>query len=184
MKNVMKNLFSAITMLWVLFIADPLNGAETATSLQVTLKNNTGDVMGEITLEQTVNGVLLTGVLHNVPPGAHAFHVHEKGECDPTTDFESAGGHLANGSQHGFRTPGGPHPGDMPNLRTSSDATEVEIFNSSISLQGENSLLDEDGAALVLHAGVDDYRSQPSGNAGARLACGVIGEKTVRAAEE
>lgn len=106
------------------------------------------------------------------PPGIHVFHIHEVGTCDPATGFESAGGHLGSGP-HGFMVEEGPHAGDLANQTARDDGTMlVEVFNERV--DGEMSLFDDDGAALVVHVTADDYRSQPSGTGGDPLACGVI----------
>jgi len=131
-----------------------------------------GAEMGTVVLRETLYGVLLELDLEGLPPGAHAFHVHETGICDPP--FASAGGHFApRGMAHGFLSPGGHHAGDMPNIHVlASGALTTEIFNSALAL--DDALFDADGAAIVIHRGGDDYRSQPAGAAGPRIACGVI----------
>ncbi|MCO5732132.1 superoxide dismutase family protein [Rhizobium sp. SSA_523] len=103
-----------------------------------------------------------------------AFHVHETGSCDPATKHESAGGHFNPGSkEHGYQSANGPHAGDMPNQYVGADGSlKAEVFNSMVTLgEGENGIK---GRALMVHAKGDDYKSQPSGNAGNRLACAVI----------
>jgi superoxide dismutase, Cu-Zn family len=136
-----------------------------------------GDTIGSVKLTQAPTGVMVTANVSGLPEGAHGFHFHETGVCEPP--FESAGGHFNPAdTPHGFYVEGGPHAGDMPNVHVGSDGQlVVEAFNPLISLQEghEASLLDEDGSALVVHAGADDYTSQPSGEACDRLACAVIG---------
>jgi Cu-Zn family superoxide dismutase len=105
----------------------------------------------------------------------HAIHVHELGRCEPP--FTTAGGHFNPGSRaHGFRREQGSHAGDLPNVRASDAGTaHVEHISTAISLSsGSGSVLDTDGSALVVHAGADDYATDPSGNSGSRIACGVI----------
>lgn len=130
---------------------------------------------GSATLTQTPVGVLIEAELTGLPPGAHGFHVHATGQCEPP--FESAGDHFdPRGAQHGYLVDGGPHGGDMPNIHVpdSGDLT-VEVMSPFISLAGgEAMLFDDDGAALLIHSGADDYESQPSGDAGDRIACAVI----------
>lgn len=120
-------------------------------------------------------GVLIKIEVTGLPAGEWvAFHVHETGECDHATDHESAGGHFNPGqSEHGFQSAGGPHAGDMPNQYVGSDgAVRAEVYNSSVTLdEGEAGIV---GRALMIHAKADDHSSQPSGDAGDRLACGVI----------
>jgi Cu-Zn family superoxide dismutase len=113
-------------------------------------------------------------------PVGHAFHIHEKGQCDAATSFESAGGHFAPLKHtHGYLSADGPHAGDMPNQFVGSDgALQLQVVNPNVTLgSGEGALFDADGSALVLHAKLDDYRSQPSGDAGDRIACAVIQRK-------
>jgi len=139
--------------------------------MRATLRNAEGAPVGEATLRETPNGVLVRVSLRNVPPGEHAFHVHEVGRCEPP--FESAGAHLAGGSGfHGFAVTGGPHAGDLPNLVVPADGRlEAEAFAPALTFA---QIQDADGAAVVLHARPDDHRSQPSGDAGDRIACGVL----------
>jgi superoxide dismutase, Cu-Zn family len=140
------------------------------------LKDKDGKEVGTVALTQTPSGVLMRLNLTAVPPGDHAFHVHAVGKCEPP-DFTSAGGHYnPDQTKHGFLNPEGPHAGDMPNLHVpEGGALTVEILNPMVSLSGDPApLLDADGSALVIHAGADDYRTDPDGNAGDRIACGVV----------
>ena len=138
--------------------------------------NAKGDTIGTATLIDTPNGVLVRAELANVPPGQHGFHIHEVGKCDPATGFESAGGHYnPAGAKHGYMVEGGPHAGDMPNQTVASDGKLLaQVFNPNVGFGGSATLFDQDGSALVVHATADDYRSQPSGAAGDRIACAVI----------
>jgi Cu-Zn family superoxide dismutase len=128
-------------------------------------------------LQETPAGVLVTADVKGLPAGEHGFHFHQKGLCDTATKFDSSGGHFAGGEhQHGYLTANGPHGGDMPNQNVGADGLlKTQILNTGVTLgAGPKSLFDADGTALVIHAGVDDYSSQPSGNAGGRIACAVI----------
>ena len=136
------------------------------------LKNAKGESVGEVTLNRTPHGTLLHARFSNLPPGAHAFHVHAVGKCEPP--FKSAGGHYnPGGKKHGFLAAEGLHAGDMPNIHVpASGSLEIEVLNTLLKL--DSNLFDADGAAIVLHAGPDDYKSDPAGAAGGRIACGVI----------
>ncbi|ASY65163.1 Superoxide dismutase [Cu-Zn] precursor (plasmid) [Sinorhizobium sojae CCBAU 05684] len=159
-------------------LAGPAAGQEQATTApsvaRAVFLNTSGESIGTATLKSTPNGVLIEAKLANLPPGIHGFHIHEVGTCDPATGFESAGGHLGSGP-HGFMVEEGPHAGDLANQTARDDGTMlVEVFNERVSFDGEMSLFDDDGAALVVHATADDYRSQPAGTGGDPIACGVI----------
>jgi len=142
------------------------------------LKNAAGKDVGTVDLVHTPNGVLLKMSLKGIPAGEHAFHIHAVGKCEPP--FTTAGGHFNPGSKkHGMEAADGPHAGDMPNLHVpASGELVIEIANPAISLaKGQpNSVFDADGSAIVIHAKADDYKSDPAGNAGDRIACGVIVE--------
>lgn len=142
--------------------------------LEVKLADGSGKDVGTATLTQTAHGVLISVDLHGLTPGAHAIHLHETGKCEGPA-FKSAGGHFnPHKKQHGFMDAKGPHAGDLPNLDVASDGTaKAEFIAHDASLK---TLQDADGSALVVHAKADDYKSQPAGDAGDRVACGVIGK--------
>lgn len=144
---------------------------------EVVIMNTEGERTGVATLEQVEEGVQIHLEAWGLPAGVHGFHIHEKGLCE-TPDFESAGGHFnPTDAKHGFDHPEGPHAGDLPNIEVGEDGTVKEtIVADMVTLEkGEkNSLLQEGGTSLVIHADPDDYVSQPAGNAGKRIACGVI----------
>jgi Cu-Zn family superoxide dismutase len=129
-----------------------------------------GQAAGEVNLYPSNEGTRVVGELPNMPAGAHGFHFHTVGSCQ-TPDFESAGGHFnPTNKKHGLQNPAGPHLGDMPNVST----TRVNLFVQGLQLTGAAGLLDSDGAAIVLHANPDDLRTDPSGNSGTRIRCGVV----------
>lgn len=139
----------------------------------VALTTADGKSAGLATLTETPNGVLITATLQNLTVGEHAFHIHETGKCEP--DFSAAGGHFApDGKEHGFGNPQGYHAGDMPNIFAASDGVaKVHVFNTRISLgEGEGTIFDEDGSALIVHSDPDSYLKDAL--AGDRVACGVI----------
>lgn len=142
------------------------------------LKDASGKDIGTVQLIQTPHGVLLKMALKGAVPGEHAFHIHAVGKCE--APFTSAGGHFNPASKkHGMEATEGSHAGDMPNLHIPANGElTIEIANHMVTLaKGQpNSLFDADGSALIIHAGVDDYKTDPTGNAGDRIACGVITE--------
>ena len=122
------------------------------------------------------DGLRITIEGENLSPGSHGAHVHMTGACTPP-DFASAGGHWnPTGRQHGRNNPQGMHLGDLPNLMIGTDGRGmIEITVPGAQITGDaNALLDQDGAALVIHAGPDDMVTDPSGNSGGRIACGVF----------
>lgn len=149
-----------------------------AQTAKATLKDQAGKEVGAAQLVEMPHGVLLKLALKGAVPGEHAFHIHAVGKCEPP--FTTAGGHFnPAGKKHGLAVAEGAHAGDMPNLHIpASGDLMVEILNGGVTLaKGKpNSVFDADGSAIVIHAGVDDYKSDPTGNAGDRIACGVIVE--------
>ena len=140
------------------------------------LKDKDGRSVGMATFRDATGGVLVSVDVKGLTPGLHAVHVHAVGKCEGP-GFTSAGGHFNPAQKkHGLKNPEGPHAGDMPNMYVAKDGTgRFEVLNDNISLKpGDRSVFDADGSALVIHAGVDDYITDPTGNAGDRAACGVI----------
>lgn len=150
---------------------------EASKSVMVTMKDAEGNEVGTAEITEENKGVTINLQASDLPEGEHGFHIHETGKCE-APDFKSAGGHFNPADvSHGTESEDGPHAGDMENLEVSADGmVEKEIMNEKVTLaEGEdNSLLKEGGTALVIHAGADDMESQPSGDAGDRIACGVI----------
>jgi superoxide dismutase, Cu-Zn family len=155
----------------------PIAAAAAADAVRATFIDGAGRKVGTAVLAQTAAGVLIELDVGGLPPGWKAFHVHDTGRCDAGSGFKSAGEHFApRQERHGLRADKGPHAGDMPNQYVHRDGTlRAHVLNTLVTLSpSEASLLDADGAALVLHARPDDYRSQPAGDAGDRIACAVI----------
>jgi Cu-Zn family superoxide dismutase len=148
--------------------------AASATSATATLRDLSGVRVGAATLTDTYAGVLVVGSVTGLGLGAHGMHIHGAGKCDPP--FTSAGPHFNPlGKQHGFENPNGPHLGDMPNVDTPAAGTlRFEVLLAGVTLKGANRLLDASGAAIVIHSARDDYKTDPSGDSGSRIACGVI----------
>ena len=136
-----------------------------------------GANQGRAVIRPTPNGrIFITISATGLARGWHAVHVHERGECDPATGFQSAGEHLGGGA-HGYLAEGGPHAGDLPNQMVQEDGTLVaEIITDRMgwSRDGDAALFDADGSAIIIHAQRDDYQTQPGGSAGDRLMCGVF----------
>ncbi|HSJ07254.1 MAG TPA: superoxide dismutase family protein, partial [Longimicrobiales bacterium] len=143
----------------------------------VELVDRTGQRVGGARLEDTAQGVRISIRVTGLSEGEHGLHFHEAGRCDPP-DFQSAGGHFApHGRQHGFENPAGPHAGDLPNLRANAQGVADTSFVAAavrLSAAAAEGLLREGGTALVVHARRDDYRTDPSGDSGDRIACGVV----------
>lgn len=136
-----------------------------------------GKSIGMVMLQDTPGGVLVTTEAKGLPAGEHGFHFHEKGMCDAAKKFTTAGSHFTAGKpQHGFMAAGGHHGGDMPNAFAGADGMlKTEAINDGVTVaSGPKSLFDADGTALVIHAKADDYKTQPSGDSGDRIACAVV----------
>jgi Cu-Zn family superoxide dismutase len=153
--------------------------SETAATAAADVKDADGKSLGTAELSETPTGVLVTVKLSGIPPGEHALHLHTTGQCE-APDFKSAGGHYNPESKsHGFKNPEGAHKGDLPNVYVEADGTlNVDAFVAGVTLApGAQSLLDDDGTAIVVHAKLDDYSTDPAGDAGDRIACGVVEKK-------
>lgn len=142
-----------------------------------------GNQVGIVTLTSVDDGVQLAVLIEgldnaamNDVRGQHGFHIHETGDCS-AADFSSAGGHFnPTDTGHGLLDPDGPHAGDLPNLWIEADGSaDYTVTTDLISLTpGDRSVFDSDGSAIIIHAGPDDYLTDPAGDSGGRIACGVI----------
>jgi Cu-Zn family superoxide dismutase len=145
---------------------------EPAGGPQLALVGTSGQVLGSVRMWETPGGVTFRIAAAGLPHGLHGVHVHSVGRCEGP-GFASAGPHWnPTQHQHGFNNPAGPHAGDLPNVTVAANG----VLQEAVTLPGASfaSLLDGDGAALVIHAKADDYATDPSGNSGDRVACAVI----------
>lgn len=160
----------------VLGASGSVEGHAVPPTAQAELTDAQGVVLGKATFTQLPDGVLIRLKASNLPPGVHGFHIHERAECHGP-GFTTAGGHFnPEGKAHGFKNPNGPHAGDLPNLSVPQNGTvDVSTLATRVTLgDGPNSLFRDGGTSLMIHAGPDDYMTDPAGNSGARIACGPI----------
>ena len=162
---------------WGLAACASLNaGRAVGTAATAELRNAEGHVLGTASFTQISAGVRILVEMRGMPPGAKAVHIHEVGRCEGPA-FASAGSHFnPEKRQHGLLNPQGPHAGDLPNITIDADGSgRLETTTDRVTLGGgPTSLFDGDGLALVVHGSPDDFKTDPTGNSGARIACGVI----------
>jgi Cu-Zn family superoxide dismutase len=176
----MRNVLGAV-LIACLFV-EPTHAESAKAHAVATVIGLDGKELGAAEFSQTGRGVLIALDLHRLPPGMHAVHIHATGACDPKEHFASAGPHLSLDPQiltpraHGYFARGGPDDGDLPNEFAAGDGTmrAATITNAFTLGNGGKSIFDRDGASIVIDARADDYSSQPAGNSGESIACGVI----------
>ncbi len=173
-------MISTLTMAAAFGLSAGLAQADDHMQASASFIDRDGNDVGTATLVEGPNGVVIDLDLHDMPAGRRAIHIHSVGTCeDPDEGFVASGGHLnPEGKQHGLMNPDGPDNGDLPNIIVLDDGSvQVELFTNLASIHGAGdraAMLDDDGAAFVIHQNRDDHMTQPIGGAGPRIACGVI----------
>lgn len=170
---------SVLAILFLLGSTAMLSAQKVPASTTSDLKNPNGRSLGKVTVTAAPHGVLLLIEAQGLKPGWHGMHFHEKADCSDSA-FKNSGGHVHAKTPviHGFLNADANDAGDLPNLFVNADGTAtVELYSTLATLASNGkrpALLDADGSALVIHANPDDYKSQPIGGAGARIACAAI----------
>jgi len=159
-----------------LMVAGIAHGKNPPATAHADLINSQGEKVGTATVTQRGKGVEIAIDASKLPPGVHGFHFHAAGKCDPP-DFKTAEGHFnPEGKKHGLKNPDGPHAGDMKNVIVGADGTlKVKVLDPHVTLrEGKDSVFQPNGTAIVIHEKMDDDMTDPAGNSGNRIVCGVI----------
>src|ERR1700756_3186062 len=165
-----------ISFLATLFLAVCALSLASSAKVSVELKDAQGKSVGSALMYQGKEGMVIQLNLHDLPTGEHAIHIHQNAKCDPP-DFKSAGPHLnPDNKKHGLENPEGHHVGDMPNFSVGANGkAETKVINKDVTWENDShSIFSNGGTALVIHAKADDMKTDPAGNAGDRIACGLI----------
>ncbi len=181
MSGMKRTIFSSLAQFLPIFVLSIAVVAKSTPKTTVELKDAQGKSVGTAVLWSSAGkkaepGVFIKLNLHDLPPGEHALHFHGKAQCDPP-DFKSAGPHFnPDGKKHGLENPEGHHAGDMNNFTVNAKGhARLRVLNKGVTLGDDShSLFSNGGTALVVHAKADDLKTDPAGNAGDRIACGVI----------
>jgi Cu-Zn family superoxide dismutase len=165
-----------VVLAWILSLFIYTTNAGAQNQARADIQNAEGKSIGTVSLRPTKDGVVLTINVKGLPQGLHAVHFHSVGKCEGPA-FTSAGPHFNPfGKKHGLKNPVGPHAGDLPDLYVQKNGVGTyEVLTDTITFgSGETSMFDADGTSLILHATADDNITDPAGNSGDRIACGVI----------
>jgi superoxide dismutase, Cu-Zn family len=168
-----RNCILAAALIW----PTAMFAQSTGQSARANIVNAQGQKIGTATIREADGGIRIDVRISQLPPGTHGIHVHTIGKCEGP-DFMSAGGHLnPTSKKHGKDNPEGPHAGDLLNIQVDGTGhAEASLLDANATLLGDgpNSLFHEGGTSIVIHANTDDYKTDPAGNSGARIACGVV----------
>ena len=167
---------SKIIFLPALLCATAVFGQSAPKSAHADIVNAQGQKIGTARILAAKGAVKIEVSVSQLPPGTHGIHIHAVGKCEGP-DFKTAGGHLnPDNKKHGKDNPDGPHAGDLLNLEVKADGTaKATLLDKNVTLgDGSNSVFHDGGSAIVIHEKEDDYKTDPAGNSGARIACGVI----------
>jgi Cu-Zn family superoxide dismutase len=168
--------YSKLILLPAVFCATVAFGQGAPKSAHADIVNAQGQKIGTAKIVPAKQGVKIEVSVSQLPPGKHGIHVHAIGKCEGP-DFKTAGGHLnPDTKKHGKDNPEGPHAGDLLMIDVKADGTaKATLLDTMVTLgDGPNSLFHDDGTSIVIHEKEDDYKTDPAGNSGARIACGVI----------
>jgi superoxide dismutase, Cu-Zn family len=173
---IMSRRMSMLALVGALFLLSYTGNAAEQDRARAEVKNAQGKSVGTASLRETKDGLLIIVNAKGLPEGLHTVHIHSVGKCEGPA-FTSAGGHFNPlNKKHGLKNPDGPHSGDLPDLYVNKDGVgRYEALMESMTLgAGATSIFDSDGSAIVIHATADDNMTDPAGNSGDRIACGVI----------